>query len=293
MNMHTRLNNRFLAGMLIDSQGRAKNGEALTEGQLRVVAPSIFAETKHESRSDRFAYIPTWNVVQAMMREGFQPVAARQGFSRTEGKADFTKHVIRFRHPDARPGTDVVPEVLLMNAHDGTSSYRVMGGAFRGICKNGLIAAEQMVGDVKIGHKGNVADQVIEGTYEVVENVGKLIGNLDTWRGLDLSRDEQVAFAESAHVLRFEDASQTMQEAIAPPKLLIAHRPEDNGSDLWRTFNRVQENVIRGGLTGYGRAASGRMRRTTTRPINNIDQDTKLNRALMVLASKMAELKAA
>ena len=37
----------------------------------------------------------------------------------------------------------------------------------------------------------------------------------------------------------------------------------------------------------------GRVRRVTTRPINGIDQDVKLNRALYTRAARMAELKKA
>jgi hypothetical protein len=31
----------------------------LTDDQIRAVAPSIFAADKHDSRSDRYTYIPT------------------------------------------------------------------------------------------------------------------------------------------------------------------------------------------------------------------------------------------
>jgi len=66
----------------------------------------------------------------------------------------------------------------------------------------------------------------------------------------------------------------------------------DDGTDLWRVSNRIQENVIRGGLTAMGRDAEGRPRRTTTREVKNIDADVKINRALWLLTERMAELKA-
>jgi hypothetical protein len=57
---------------------------------------------------------------------------------------------------------------------------------------------------------------------------------------------------------------------------------------------RVQENVIRGGLSAVARDENGRrLRRVSTRQVKGIDQDVKLNRALWQLAEKMAELKAA
>jgi hypothetical protein len=74
---------------------------------------------------------------------------------------------------------------------------------------------------------------------------------------------------------------------------LLPRRHDDQASDLWTTFNVVQENVIRGGLTAVGRDANGRRRRTTTRAVNGIDQDVRLNKGLWVLAERMAEIKAA
>uniref|UniRef100_UPI003BEF282E DUF932 domain-containing protein n=1 Tax=Burkholderia arboris TaxID=488730 RepID=UPI003BEF282E len=67
-----------------------------------------------------------------------------------------------------------------------------------------------------------------------------------------------------------------------------ARRVEDQGSDLWRTFNRIQESMTRGGLPG--RTKTGK--RMTTRPVAGIDQTVGLNRALWVLAEAMSKMKA-
>lgn len=70
---------------------------------------------------------------------------------------------------------------------------------------------------------------------------------------------------------------------VTASQLLTPRRREDRSSDLWTTFNRVQENTIKGGLTGRNKQG----RRTTTRAVNGIDQDVKLNRALWVLAQAL------
>ena len=70
----------------------------LAEDQMRSIAPSIFAAGKHQSRSDRYTYIPTIEVLRGLQKEGFQPFMVAQGKSRIEGKAEFTKHLIRMRH---------------------------------------------------------------------------------------------------------------------------------------------------------------------------------------------------
>src|SRR6476660_6261236 len=70
----------------------------LAEDQMRSAAPSIFATGKHESRSDRYAYIPTIEVLRGLRQEGFEPFMVAQSRSRIEGKTDFTKNMIRLRH---------------------------------------------------------------------------------------------------------------------------------------------------------------------------------------------------
>jgi hypothetical protein len=81
-----------------------RGDQPLSEDQMRAAAPSIFAEGKHASRSERYTYIPTIDVLRGLRKEGFEPFMVAQGASRVEGKAEFTKHMIRMRH--AGPGAD-------------------------------------------------------------------------------------------------------------------------------------------------------------------------------------------
>ncbi|ECI9217664.1 DUF945 domain-containing protein, partial [Salmonella enterica] len=53
------------------------------------------------------------------------------------------------------------------------------------------------------------------------------------------------------------------------------------------TYQRVQENMTKGGL--WGKNAKGKRQRT--RAVNGIDGDVKLNRALWEMAEKMKALK--
>jgi len=58
----------------------------LSDDQIRTVAPSIFAEDKHESRSDRYRYIATSAVLSELRKEGFQcarPVYAMKASAST------------------------------------------------------------------------------------------------------------------------------------------------------------------------------------------------------------------
>ena len=107
----------------------------LSDDQIRRVAPSIFADAPHESRSERYSYIPTAAVLTELRKEGFQPFMVTQTRVRDEGKREHTKHMLRLRHANQINGAEA-NEIVLLNSHDGTSSYQMLAGMFRFVCSN-------------------------------------------------------------------------------------------------------------------------------------------------------------
>ncbi|WP_249529360.1 DUF932 domain-containing protein, partial [Escherichia coli] len=138
----------------------------LTHEELMHYVPGIFGEDKHTSRSQNYTYIPTITVLESLQREGFQPFFACQTRVRDPGRRGYTKHMLRLRRAGEING-EHVPEIILLNSHDGTSSYQMLPGYFRFVCQNGCVCG-QSLGEVRVPHRGNVVDRVIEGAYEVV-----------------------------------------------------------------------------------------------------------------------------
>ena len=260
----------------------------LSEDQMRGAAPSVFAEGKHASRSERCTYIPTIDVLRGLRKEGFEPFMVAQGQSRVEGKAEFTKHMIRMRHADHVSGKPEANEIILINSHDGASCYQLLAGAFRFICTNGLVVGT-VANDVRISHRGNIQNDVIEGALRVLDDFDAVDASIDGMKALTLKADEEAAFATAALALGFGERTEDQAPPpIAADQLTTARRPEDLGRSLWMAMNRVQENLQRGGLPG--RSALGR--RIQTRAVGSIDRTVTLNRALWVLAEEMRKLKA-
>ena len=56
-----------------------RSDAALSNEQIASVAPSIFAEKAHDSRSDRYLYIPTIKVLDALRAEENRLVAGMFG----------------------------------------------------------------------------------------------------------------------------------------------------------------------------------------------------------------------
>jgi hypothetical protein len=259
----------------------------LGEDQMRQAAPSIFAEGKHASRSERYTYIPTIDVLRGLKKEGFEPFMVAQGQSRIEGKSAYTKHMIRMRYAGEVRNRTEANEIILINSHDGASSYQMLAGMFRFVCCNGLVVGD-IVEDIRIPHKGNIQDDVIEGAFRVLDDFERVDASAESMKALTLAPNEETAFATAALALRFGDRSEGQPAApITPAQLIEARRPEDLEHSLWATFQRVQENAMRGGQPG--RSTQGR--RVRTRPVGSIDRNVSLNRALWVLAEEMRKLK--
>jgi hypothetical protein len=262
----------------------SKSG-VISRSDLRRIAPSVFATEPWHKMSDRYGFIPTIDVVDALADRGFLPVRAQQGRSRIAGKANFTRHMIRFRREcdlnRAAVVDEEVAELVLSNAHDGTSVYNFEAGIFRFVCANGMVVSSGGIGAAKIKHHGSADfhSRVTDATHEIMENADRVLGSVQDWKSIELTPNHRNAFAIAARELR-PDAP------VMPRQLLAPRRREDVKPDLWTTTNVIQENTLQGGIRG--RADTGR--RTTSRKITNVSEDLRLNRALWVLAQEMAKI---
>lgn len=265
----------------------------LSDEQIRHVAPSIFAEQAHGSRSARYSYIPTSEVLTSLRREGFQPFMVTQGGSRDEEKAGFTKHMIRLRHESqAAAGVgDTFREIVLVNSHDGTSSYQLMAGMFRLVCSNGMVVgAGGGFDEVRVKHTGDVTGKVIDGCIEILGRLPEVSEQVRQFSALQLTQGEQAAFAKAALALRYDEN----EAPIEAGRLLTLRRSADAAPTMWNTLNTVQENTIRGGLGYVLRDENGRRKQLRrTGEVRGIDQNVKLNKGLWILAEEMRKLKAA
>jgi hypothetical protein len=257
-----------------------------TDEQIARVAPSVFSTEPHASRSAKFAQVTTADILRGLRGEGWEVFSAGQTLA-VESRRLTTKHMLRLRHQGAHAlslnDSESAPELLLMNANDGTSSWQMFGGMIRFACLNGLIHMDDGAMNVRIRHTGDAQRKAIEGAALVLDGLTRVVEDRDQMRSITLTGQEQVIFAGAALELQYDPG----QAPITARQLLVSRRYEDNRDDLWTTFNRVQENLVRGGIRGVNAAG----RRSTTRGIVALDKDVKLNRALWALADKMAELK--
>ena len=171
---------------------------------------------------------------------------------------------------------------MLLNSHDGTSAYQLRVGLFRLVCLNGLMVSAGSIATVRVAHRGDVVDDVVTGALTLSERFADLGATVERMERRVLGEDERHAFARRALALRFDDAQRV---GLSTGDALLPRRAEDAGSDLWRTYNVLQESLLRGGLVR--RLPSGRLSRT--RRISAIREDVRLNAGLWDLASGYLE----
>ncbi len=262
---------------------------ALSNDQLQKYAPSIFAAEPWHAMSDRYAFIPTIQVVEKLRAEGFVPVSAVQSRTRIAGKGAFTKHELRFR--DVRNGNvpvlthlgQLFAEIVLTNSHDGASAYKIDAALLRFACLNGLTIPAGEHQAISVRHSGQ-PDDIIEATFEVVEEFPKVLESAEKFHQLQLTAGEQTAFAESALALRYDEG----HAPVAAAQILRPQRREDKAKTLWNTYNVVQEHLIKGGARGYNHQAH---RRAKVRAVTGITESARLSKSLWRLTEHMAALK--
>lgn len=242
----------------------------------------------HESVSARYGFVSTQQVLDVLADHDWHPSTIREMNVRKQSRRGFQKHMIRLRRGAdlTRTATNdrPIPELVFLNAHDRSAQVELMLGLWRFVCHNGL-----MIGDTlqahKIRHIGYTAEKVATALNAIVTDAPKALESVERFRDIELTDREQLAYAESA----IELVNDGEKFAMNPNDILAARRFDDRKSDLWTTFNRVQENVIRGEIAHKNK--DGKSRRT--RPVKSIDRNVDLNRALWSLTEKMAELKTA
>lgn len=274
----------------------------LTLGQLKERAPSVFATRAASKMSESYAFVSSMQAMDIMAKVGLVPVDASQ--RKAKGDPSVARHLVRLAFKEdlekakARKVGDTMPEVILVNSHNGRTAFKLYYGLFRFVCSNGLIVSDHEVGATR-RHIGS-AEAILEEVDNILEQGDSVIKRVHRMKQTTLTETQRLRFAQRALELRYapKDREEDEEEdkpdpkklsTILPEQLLVPRRPEDKGLDLWHTYNVVQENMIVGGLTG--KSANGRA--THTRQLRDVRKLVSVNTGLWDLASGLIRVKEA
>lgn len=265
---------------------RAKDAP-LTMEQIAGVAPAVFADKPHSSRAVSYAYVPTTNILDTLLENGFGVYAAGQQRSRKEDRDPYTKHMLRLRRLDqwARPDRlfGTIPELVLVNAHDGTAAYHLIGGLYRLICANGLMVGRTFQ-NFRIRHTSVevTRSEVLTGGMKIVaDQFSLMMDRIDRFSQVMLNDDQRRSFARQAAKLRYGDTV----PPFAPEQLLQIRRSEDNLPDVWSTYNVIQENLTQGGFETRSILFN---RRSMVRPVERVTNLVRMNQGLWDIAEELS-----
>jgi len=254
----------------------------LTNKELKEQAPTLFTEQPHSNVSDKYHFIPTIDVIEEIKLNNWYPVTVSQAKVRDEEKEGTQQHMVRFRHFDdlLNPQENAVE---LFNSHDRSKSFSISAGVYRFVCANGLVVADSIFETYKIRHLGEKANDVVTAVNNISAIKPKLISNITQLESIILSPEEKESFAKSSIPLRFDSHLK-----VDHNNLLISHRVEDNKDDLYTILNIIQENLLRGNVSGINKDTK---RKFTSKRISSISKDVEINKGLWELAQRIAFIK--
>lgn len=236
-------------------------------------------DQKLPTLTDKYKLAPTREIISKIQGLGFTLDKFVALKCRKKERQGFQKHRAIFTSPTLKETSDGVPQLLLTNSHDGTSSVILQLGFFRFVCSNGLIVGNNIIEPVRVRHSGNdFDDRLIVAINFIVAQAEKLTASIDKLKAKVLTEAEVLAFQREALQKRLGDVK---IESFSMP----IHRNEDTATDLFTVMNVVQENLIRGGARVI-LEQDGKRKDKAVRRVNSMVTQTEINTMLWDLAEK-------
>lgn len=267
---------------------RNSNNGALSTERIQQLAPAVFSTTKHERLTDRYVSLHTSDVIPVLADYGYQPVQAAQKRSRSADPA-FAQHMMAFAKVDEVTSAvqEFRPEIILYNSHDGSGSVKLFAGAFRFICSNGIVAGDGFSSRIYHSKSLLAFEEMLRST---VETLPALMDKINRLRSINIDHGQAYDMAIAGVATRWKDyvgqedkGSYAVAQTVKD--VLKVTRSEDNFTDAWTVFNRVQEGVIRGNAMVRSITKvhpEGMMRKA--RSLSSIKEHVRINQELWNIA---------
>lgn len=245
--------------------------------------------------SGKFVPVNTLEFVRRFEREGYSVASISKARCLKADKQGFQKHLIRLRHTNMPEIGGLFPEIVIVNAYDGTAAFRIMLGLFRLVCANGLVTGTTFQ-QQRVVHLGNALERVLVAAQTVQTQLPMLTDTVQRWSGIQLSSEQVETLEQRAAELilpdgawRDEFSGQTWKRGQLLD-LTRVRRGADAGNDLFRVYNRIQENLLNGGLRySIKNPETGLVQHKTMRRVNSLDRNVELNQRLWDLVDQTAK----
>ena len=287
---------------------RKETAAAMELSDIADICPAVLTETAAPETSGRYGFINTMQAMQILGDYGFRPTQATQRPSRNAAHRPYAMHAISFAHDrDLNENNkDSRPEIILYNSHDGKSALKLFSGVFRFICSNGIVAGNGF--QSKMRHSHTTANGFETMLKETAANLPRMMQRVAALQETNVDHGAAIDFACNAAALRWEQMPLDMQGDFMPPEfakpgayfnkktvrdMFAANRYQDEGLTAWLVFNRIQENIMRGGpsivsLTNRAKETGQGWRLRKSKAITSLPKTIDVNRKLWDLADALA-----
>lgn len=255
----------------------------LTTEQIQPIVPSIYGY-KAQTMSSKYIFTPTHEIIDSFSKVNWYPTRV-SGVKPSKRDINTVKHLIRFASFDNKikvPG-EIIPEVVIINSHNGHCPLSAHLGFFRLVCANGLMLGTQ-ISEMKWRHKKLDFNEVKQFILQATDEFNAQTKYVSEYQKIHLDRKQQIQFAEKTINMIWTG------EMFEPEMLLNPRRSSDSEPTLFNTFNVIQEHVCKGGIR-YKIPEERKNKREfkTTRAINNIEKETSVNMLLWGMMHKFYE----
>ena len=209
-------------------------------------------------------YIDTLDVIKQLQGEGWELKGVAE--SRLSNKKVGFNYA-QLQHPDfnitnSNGKIEALASITIQNSCSGAKPLDMSLGAFRLVCSNGLVRMDNAE-HTKIKHTEINYNKLPQLITELNNKSIILADEIDRMRNTNMSIDDIKKFAYNAAKLRF--GNEVKEDHVN--ELLRVNRIEDEGTDAWKVFNRIQENL--------------------TMNVRDMRQDFKLNKELFSMVDKL------
>lgn len=150
-----------------------------------------------------------------------------------------TGHQIKMFNPDiTMKNSESVANTYITNTvveNPRNPNMEISLGVYRQVCANGMFAMRDTFRDAI------TSDLSLQFALDKIESESRhLIQLFENTKQIELAEDKQYEYAKEIMKYRFGKDNN-----IKCGQLLNCHRPEDEGNSVWKTFNRIQENITK------------------------------------------------
>jgi hypothetical protein len=253
---------------------------------LRIVNP-IDQTHALETLKPSYGFISTRELNDTLERHGWKPSEIK--FARaSEHRLGFQKHLVTYQN-DSLARIEGLPEkhrsriqLVVQNSHDGTTAFKFFLGMLRMACMNGIISGDAMA-SFRLIHSKRALTGLHEGVEQMVARIPEFTEQVRTLANKQLTPAQELEFIRRCYDERLKSVKGVLDVSYAPNLRRLA----DTGTDAFTLFNRVQEDLMRGGIayraarnveTITGEVVGMESFDTSTRAKASISEQVRLNR---------------